>query len=194
MLCKNCNQKEANEKYQGLCPTCRVLHYEKRLDKRCPHCGISIFDSSKTCRSCSQIHKLKRKQVVCIECGVKFEAKTYESNRKYCSRKCQVTSYARKFRLGGENSIAWKGTDTLESTGYVTRRDAGRKRRTRIHILIAEKILGRRLKKGEVVHHINMNKADNRNSNLLICTQSYHRWIHHQMELDWVRRCLKEEN
>lgn len=59
------------------------------------------------------------------------------------------------------------------NTGSGTRKDE--------HIIIAERVLDRPLKKNEVVHHINGNKTDNRNDNLLICTRSYHNWLHGEM-------------
>lgn len=63
--------------------------------------------------------------------------------------------------------------------GYIYLRLDGR--RVYEHILVAEKALGRKMKRGEVVHHINGDKADNRNCNLLICDKSYHGWLEKKM-------------
>ncbi|WP_373023367.1 HNH endonuclease [Sulfuricurvum sp.] len=42
-----------------------------------------------------------------------------------------------------------------------------------------EKHIGRLLMKGEVVHHINKNKLDNRTENLQVMTNSEHTKFHH---------------
>ncbi len=48
-----------------------------------------------------------------------------------------------------------------------------------IHRWVAKKKIGRDLRKGEVVHHINYNKRDNSEDNLHICSnQSEHERIH----------------
>lgn len=47
--------------------------------------------------------------------------------------------------------------------------------------LIAEKVLGRRLKSHEVVHHIDLDPSNNSNDNLLICNKVYHLFLHHRI-------------
>ena len=59
------------------------------------------------------------------------------------------------------------------------------------HVYKAQEALGRPLGKDEYVHHFNLNKLDNRNENLMICSNSYHRWLHERMGLAWAQEHLQ---
>lgn len=77
-------------------------------------------------------------------------------------------------------SLRHRGNRRLDKKGYVILR-VGLGVRKKEHVHIAEQALGRELKRGEMVHHINGDRSDNRNCNLLICTISYHTWLHWKM-------------
>ena len=72
----------------------------------------------------------------------------------------------------------------LRSTGYIWIYVEGETRRVPEHHYVIEKHAGRKIVKGEVVHHINGDKTDNNINNLLLCkSQSEHRKTHYQLEL-----------
>lgn len=47
--------------------------------------------------------------------------------------------------------------------------------------LIVERVLGRPLRRGEVVHHIDGDQTNDVKSNLLVCDRSYHMFLHIRM-------------
>jgi len=94
-------------------------------------------------------------------------------------------SAANKGRYRGEKNTQWNGGRRVHD-GYILiytpdHPKADVNNCVYEHRLIAEKALGRFLKKNEVVHHISKDHADNRNSNLLICTYGYHLNLHKKM-------------
>lgn len=54
------------------------------------------------------------------------------------------------------------------------------------HHLVMEKHIGRSIKPGEVVHHINKNREDNRIENLQLMTFSDHMSLH--MKERWAKK------
>jgi hypothetical protein len=102
-------------------------------------------------------------------------------HKTYCSGSCYYTGrvYAR-----GPDHPLWKG-GTYVSSGYLyeidraqpTKIDGGYRYKAQ-HIRIAEEHLGRKLQKGEHVHHLNGDKMDNRWDNFVLLSNSDHRALH----------------
>ncbi len=108
-------------------------------------------------------------------CSIEGCGKIHYGNG-YCRNHC------RKYRLYGNPNYVWpiNTGDGWLRRGYKYHLIDGKE--VCEHTLIAEKALGKKLPKGVVVHHVNEIKTDNRNSNLLICTITYHRLIHTRIE------------
>lgn len=98
----------------------------------------------------------------------------------YCNKHlARFRRYGRLTLIRRENGTGWMAKRYLQLSI-----DG---RRTYEHILVAERALGKKLPKGAVVHHINLDTHDNRGSNLVICpNEAYHRLLHRRMrEVGW---------
>lgn len=156
--------------------------------------------------------------VVCDYCGCVFERESCYLNGKkhhFCSRKC-LGDFSSKTK----NPEGYKELKDYTNIGSIfTRTNAVRNKsrmtkevRTKIrlarlntgegktytklygrheHRVVAEKMIGRPLKSGEIVHHRDGNKRNNNPNNLVVfSSQSEHARFH--AELDWFLKELEK--
>ena len=115
----------------------------------------------------------------CSNCRKEF--KTYPSrikdgHGKFCSKRCFY--FNRQFSLLGIRNPCWRG-GRVQRKGYwfiycPSHPDAYNGKYIQEHRLVMEKKLCRYLKKGEIVHHINHIRTDNRIENLELLSKSQH--------------------
>ena len=87
----------------------------------------------------------------------------------------------------GEGGVNWSGGRNVRKSGYIevympNHPRANVRNYVYEHQLVAEKKLGRYLKDGEVVHHIDQNKSNNSEDNLIVLTNGDHAKLHRMLK------------
>jgi hypothetical protein len=88
----------------------------------------------------------------------------------------------------GEKNGFWRGGRSVASNGYVLIRVGTDHHLADVrgyayeHRIVAEQKMGRRLEKGEIIHHVNGDKTDNRSDNLEVVKGNAGHFLHHRKE------------
>ena len=155
---------------------CSLEVRKNRVMLTCAYCGKKF-----EVRKGDLINKGYKRRCCSIECSARWRSENFsgENNWFYGTKQTLEHIQKRADALKGEKHYNWKG-GRKKQAGYIFIKLPNGKY-IQEHRQIAGKTLGRKLKRNESVHHINGNTTDNKNENLLICTQSYHAWLHRTM-------------
>jgi hypothetical protein len=171
--------------------TCHIESMKRLVIKKCLVCDKQFQSKpckkTKTCsrrcggylRSGEGHYRWNRdREKVCPTCKKQYEPNSgWNKEQIFCSRKCLSEHYRNN---GGPRSKP-VGSRYKDDQGYWIIK-LGVKSWRPEHIVIGEKMIGRKLARNEIVHHRNGNKADNREDNLEVVTKSIHARIHQKAE------------
>ena len=139
---------------------------------------------------------LLHREYICTPCNTVFKKQWAIKNPEKTREKAKYRMRAWKARQRllrgfdravGVNHANWKCGKILTGKGYIGIRNpshprAGVNGYVAEHIYIAEKALGKSLPIKAQVHHMDGDKSNNNNSNLVICeNQKYHSLLHQRM-------------
>lgn len=119
-----------------------------------------------------------------MKCKLKNCTKKATTNPRekglFCSSRCALAAV----RTSEHQKVAGKQAGALNikklrgtGVGYI--KENGRHQ----HRVVMERKLGRKLRKGEIVHHIDHNKKNNHPSNLAVMTQAEHARSHMEQRI-----------
>lgn len=100
----------------------------------------------------------------------------------------------------GPDSPRWNGGIGFVLGGYV-RINIGRNKRALEHREVIKRVIGKEIPRGAIPHHVDYNKSNNKNNNLVLCNdRAYHNLIHRRTDAlrlcghaDWLKCCYCKE-
>ncbi len=165
--CANENHWHTRERAKTVeftCKTCGKKFTCYKNDQRVKNNSVKYC-----CKQCSDEARKTGQIKQCPICGKDF----YTTRHKYCSTECghkhKIQNTIHKIYFENGYKIAY-------INGY------NKKGNAKIHRLIMEKAIGRRLDQDEVVHHIDGNKTNNNIENLVIMSRKEHSRLHREQE------------
>lgn len=177
------------------CQTCggSFWRYNSSLRSRSGHYYCSRYCAN---RPRPSTRKLPNREFDCQHCGKHVSLPRGSGGGpqnvfRFCSGACWRDGRPADMKRSKNGRISdRRGYGIIRLSAEEAAKHTCRSRTTKYifeHRQIAERVLGRCMKAGEDVHHINGCKSDNRNKNLLICSTSYHQYLHHAMAQRWMQ-------
>lgn len=150
------------------------------MAESCPTCGVQ-FGKRKRCYFCQPAKRKTGEDRTCKGCGKSFYAARWQladvarNQGTYCSVACKGKVMSTRTRPLQDRA------PYVNRQGYVMVPVASGRNQINYeaeHRIVIERKLGRKLTSDEQVHHINGDKADNAETNLLVLSNTEHQRLH----------------